>query len=298
MKRRSNRRSGLGVALGSLLKLAWWSLVICLPLCGAWVASSLAAYANKPPWAAALAGLLLFPIAPLAWEGLATWRRRGASSPRFLTLGDRVVLRTLALSLAFLALVLGSFPRDAFTALTVRGDWALEGRSGDRVEAVRRGLFALAGRLEWLYLYASEKNPYGESDRGPTPGETPADRGASGAPTAPAASTNATSSTTPLASSKPSTAGAPVASTAPSTNAAPVASAASSTSAAPVASAAPSTNTSPVASAAPSTNAAPVASTAPSTNAAPVASAASSTKAAGESGEGEATTVAWPLAPT
>jgi transglutaminase superfamily protein len=233
-KRGSRGRSGLGAALGALVKLAWWAFVICLPLLGAWAASSLAAYANRPPWAAALAGLLLFPIVPLAWEGVAALRRRGASAPRFLTLGDRVVLRTLALSSAFLAVLLGVFPRQTFTALTVRGDWALEGRSGARVEGARRQLFALAGRLEWLYLHTREKNAYGEDDRGPSPDEAPrpAPNASAGAPLpAPSAS--------PLASSRPSaTNSAPQASGAApqASGAAPSASAAS---AAPLASTAP-----------------------------------------------------------
>jgi hypothetical protein len=173
-----------GAALASLSKLVFWALVVCLPLLGAWIASSLAAYANRPPWAAALSGLLLFPIVPLAWEGYAALRRRGAKGRRFLTFADRLIFRTLGLSAAFLAVVLGAFPRDAFTALTVRGDWALEGRSGERVERARRGLFALAARLEWLYLYAKEKNPYGEGDRGPTP-EGSAGASPSPAPPAP-----------------------------------------------------------------------------------------------------------------
>lgn len=205
-----------GAALAAPLKLVFWALVICLPLLSAWVASSLAAYANRPPWAAALSGLLLFPILPFAWEGYATLRRRGSKARRFLTLGDRVVLRTCTLSLTFLAVVLGTFPRDVFTALTVRGDWALEGRSGGRVDQARRGLFALAGRLEWLYLYAKEKNPYGEGDRGPD-----GEGGAAGsAPLPPPATGSAT--TTPNASTAPpaTASAAPIAS-APKTNTAP-----------------------------------------------------------------------------
>jgi Transglutaminase-like superfamily len=216
MTKGSQGRSGPSsrATLAAPLKLVFWALVVCLPLLGAWVASSLAAYANRPPWAAALSGLLLFPILPFAWEGYATFRRRGSKAQRFLTLGDRVVLRTCTLSLTFLALVLGAFPRDVFTALTVRGDWALEGRSGGRVDQARRGLFALAGRLEWLYLYAKEKNPYGESDRGPD-GEggsaarpNPATSSAATAPSASAAPP-ATASAAPIASA-PKTGATPV----------------------------------------------------------------------------------------
>ncbi|HEU4409758.1 MAG TPA: transglutaminase domain-containing protein [Polyangiaceae bacterium] len=268
-----------GAALAALSKLVFWALVVCLPLLGAWVASSLAAYANRPPWAAALAGLLLFPIAPLLWEGYAALRRRGSKARRHLTFGDRVVLRTLALSLTFLALVLGALPRDVFTALTVRGDWALEGRSGARVDEARRRLFALASRLEWLYLYAKGKNPYGDGDRGPESGA--ASRAATSA-SPPPASTSAA----PLASARPAPA---------SSSAAPPASprpAPASSSAAPPVSAGPdsaSGSAAPIASAG-SSSAAPIAS-AGSGSAAPIAS-------AGSGGEPAAVAVAWPLPST
>jgi hypothetical protein len=64
MTKGSQGRSGPSsrATLAAPLKLVFWALVVCLPLLGAWVASSLAAYANRPPWAAALSGLLLFPI--------------------------------------------------------------------------------------------------------------------------------------------------------------------------------------------------------------------------------------------
>lgn len=217
MTKGSQGRSGpsSGPALAAPLKLVFWALVVCLPLLGAWVASSLAAYANRPPWAAALSGLLLFPILPLAWEGYATFRRRGSKARRFLTLGDRIVLRTCTLSLTFLAVVLGAFPRDVFTALTVRGDWALEGRSGGRVDQARRGLFALAGRLEWLYLYAKEKNLYGEGDRGPD-GET----GAAGSAALPPPATSS-AATSPSASAPPATASAAPIASAPKAGATP-----------------------------------------------------------------------------
>ncbi|MCU0685476.1 MAG: hypothetical protein MUF34_25085 [Polyangiaceae bacterium] len=261
MKIDSQRRSILGVGLGLLFKLAWWSLVICLPLVGAWVASSLSAYANRPPSTAALAGLLLFPIVPFLWEGLSAWRRRRASPPRFLTLGDRIVLRTLALSFAFLATVLGAFPREVFTALTVRGDWALEGREGPNVEEVRRQLFAMAGRLEWLYLYTKEKNPYGESDQGPSPDGSPS------ASAKPSASTPPPSPP-PLPSAASSTARPTPASTAPP----------SSTSAGASSTPTPAVSTPPIASAIPAPSGAPT---------------------AAEDGAGaEAKAVAWPLPAT
>jgi transglutaminase-like putative cysteine protease len=163
--------SAIGAAVARALKLVWWAIVICLPALGAWLASSLAAYDNRPPWVAALAGLALFPVVPLLWEGYAAFRRRGPKAKRFLTLGDRLLLRTLALSLAFLGVTLAAFPRRAFLALTVRGDWALDGRAGEGAERARRALFATAERLAWLYEWANEKNPY--DDRGQRPGPEP-----------------------------------------------------------------------------------------------------------------------------
>ena len=59
-----------------LLELLWVAVVVLAPALGAWTASSLAAYLNGPVWLAAAAGLLLFPVLPLAWEAWAASRRR------------------------------------------------------------------------------------------------------------------------------------------------------------------------------------------------------------------------------
>jgi len=163
--------------LGWSLKGLWWAAVIAVPLTGAWIASSMAAYWNGPTWAVALAGALLFPVLPITWELLGALRRkrRGKSGPRVLTFGDRLILRTLALNLLFLGPLLYRFPDTAFTAISVRGDWMLDGREGPEVEQAREGLFVAADGLEWLYS-ASHENPYAtmaEGDEPPTPAPAP-----------------------------------------------------------------------------------------------------------------------------
>jgi len=106
-------------------------------------------------------GLLLFPILPLAWMGLSEWRRRarGVVRPHVLTFGDRLILRTLVLNVAFLVVLIAARPKVAFVALSARGDWFLGDHHGRLAEAVRRGAFKLAGTLEWLYD-ATHPNPY------------------------------------------------------------------------------------------------------------------------------------------
>ena len=63
-------------ALGLVLRLGFWTAVLCTPLVGSWLAGSLAAFVNGPRWAVVLAALVLFPIGPLAWEAWAALRRR------------------------------------------------------------------------------------------------------------------------------------------------------------------------------------------------------------------------------
>src|SRR4051812_29010001 len=145
-----------------VFKLVWVAFVVTTPLLGVWVSSSLAAYQNRPVGVAVAAGLLLFPVLPLAWEAWASYRRRktlrGVVKPRTLALWDRLVLRPLAVNLVFLGGLLALNPRTAFGALSTRGDWMLEGRKGETVDAIRKGLFRAADRLEWLYL-ATHDNP-------------------------------------------------------------------------------------------------------------------------------------------
>jgi hypothetical protein len=137
------------------------AIVVIVPALGVWLGSSLAAYLNGPVWLATLAGLLLFPVVPLVWEGYAARRRALARrlSPRFFTRWDRIVFRTLAVNIVFLIALLARFPTAAFAALSTRGDWFLEGRSGPGVAVVRATLFRAARGLEWLYD-AKHENPY------------------------------------------------------------------------------------------------------------------------------------------
>jgi transglutaminase-like putative cysteine protease len=139
----------------------WVLVVVVVPALGVWMASSLAAYRNGPVWLAVACGLLLFPILPVAWEMRA--RRRLARDQRepskTFTTWDRVVMRTLAVNVAFMAVLLACFPAAAFAALSTRGDWFLHDRRDEGAEQARRALFGVAGGLEWLYR-AVRKNPY------------------------------------------------------------------------------------------------------------------------------------------
>jgi hypothetical protein len=112
-------------------------------------------------WLAVTAGGLLFPALPLLWEAWAASGRKkhGGSEKRILTTWDRIALRTLAINLVFLGVVLGFYPAKAFAALSARGDWFLDGREGTTVDTARAFLFRTAGGVEWLYN-AVRKNPY------------------------------------------------------------------------------------------------------------------------------------------
>jgi hypothetical protein len=168
-----------------LVSLAGTTIVILTPAVGVWVASSLAAYRSAPVWAPVAAGVLLFPTLPLGWEVWAGRRRarRAARAlaagrqPRraWLTFGDRFILRTLALNLLFLGVLLALRPEQAFAALSTRGDWVLDGHHGEMAKRARRGLFVAADRLEWLYR-AAHDNPYRRygDDPGPAPSPSPA----------------------------------------------------------------------------------------------------------------------------
>lgn len=175
------------------------ALVVATPLAGVWLASSLAAFANRATWLPVAAGLLLFPGVPLAWEGAARLREHGAGlrkgRKRVLTFGDRLVLRTLAINLFFLGILLAAFPARAFVALSARGDWMLDGHHGATAEKARRALLACAGGFEWVYR-ASHDNPYREGKEGRGEGENPL-------PTPTATSTATTSTTASAASAAP-----------------------------------------------------------------------------------------------
>jgi hypothetical protein len=198
-------RGGFGVfvtLLGLLFKLALTFLLIAAPLLGVWVASSLAAYGRFPVWVPLLVGALLFPVGPGLWELRAWYKRRAAAlrAPRglppaapILRTFDRFILRTLLLNGALLGLLLWSRPELAFVALSTRGDWMLDGRSGPGIEATRGVLFSAAQQLEWLYKLA-HNNPF--RDPTPNPGGTPTGTGTT-APTSTGAGTGTTGTGTP-----------------------------------------------------------------------------------------------------
>lgn len=172
--------------LSRALNLAWDVVVLATPLVGVWLASSLLAYFGGARELALFGGALLFPGLPLLWELFGVRRfakkraaaqARGREPPRrFLTLSNRIVLRTLFVNGLFLGALLGAWPEVAFTALATRGDWFLDGERGERAEQARRVLVTLAGGLEWLHKL-SNPNPYdqGEQDTGVPRGVTPLD---------------------------------------------------------------------------------------------------------------------------
>lgn len=163
-------RSPAWGAVGLFFKGLWIAFVITTPVLGAWVASSLAAYANGPVALAAASGLLAFPVLPLAWERWSERRRRRnkAATPHILTFTDRFILRTLAVNLVFLGVLAGTRPQAVFSALSTRGDWMLDGQRGPAAAAVRARLFWAADRLEWLYL-AFHDNPFDQGGDTPPP---------------------------------------------------------------------------------------------------------------------------------
>jgi hypothetical protein len=162
------------VALRFLLKALFWALVLLLPVLGAWVGSSLAAFHNGPTWLPILCAVLAFPFLPLAWEALGAWRySRKTAAPknsssndvpkRFLRFSDRLVLRTLAINAVLLAGLLGVSASDVFTALSTRGDWFLDGSQASWVPKLRPHLFAAADKLEWLWDLTHD-NPFANKD--------------------------------------------------------------------------------------------------------------------------------------
>lgn len=152
-----------GGAVGLVFKLAFVGVAVATPLLAIWIASSMVAHEGGRIWLAALIGLSVFPGLPLLWELFATWRRRrsGSTTPPVLTGFDRFVLRTLAVGIGFLAVVVVRDPGQVFVALSTRGDWMLDGRTGRIADGVRGVLLDAAGKLEWLHE-ATHRNRFAE----------------------------------------------------------------------------------------------------------------------------------------
>lgn len=142
-------------------KLLFAALAVAVPLLGVWIGSSIAALQNGPIWLVLLAGLAAFPLAPVGWDLLATWRRRRTkgAGPRILTAFDRIVLRTLVLNLALVGGLVATRPAIVFEALSARGDWMLEREHAPWADSARSFLHTAADRLEWLHT-ALHPNPY------------------------------------------------------------------------------------------------------------------------------------------
>ena len=202
MAQRGERSASSFLSVTFAFKAFCVALMVAAPLFGVWLASSLAAFANRATWLPVAAGLLLFPGLPLAWEGIGILRARSDKKAkgrrRFLTFSDRLILRTLALNVLFLLVLLAAYPSRAFVALSTRGDWMLDGHHGPKAESTRKVLLTFAGTLEWLYA-ASHDNPYREGREGqgdgidptPTPTHAPPPSGTATSPVA-------TTSTSPV----------------------------------------------------------------------------------------------------
>jgi hypothetical protein len=176
MTNKPNTRSLLWSILPLLFKVLLIFVALATPLLAVWVSSSLAAYSNGSIWISLLAGLALFPLLPLAWDLFGSWRRKkkNIDTPRVLTFGDRLFLRTLFLSSLFLGVLLWAQPKTAFQAISTRGDWMLDGQSAPWAEKTRGAIFWVANRLEWLYN-ADNDNPFRDVNpkTTPTPAPTP-----------------------------------------------------------------------------------------------------------------------------
>jgi len=157
---------------GALFLALAVALALLVPAMGAWVTSSIGTYLNAPFWAAVVAAVLLFPVLPLAWDAWANVRRRrriGAKAP--MSPIPRIMLRVVFLNVLAIGLLLAFAPKLVFTALSTRGDWMLEGRSGPLANKVREDLFWGADRIEWLYALASS-NKYEAVADAPVVAET------------------------------------------------------------------------------------------------------------------------------
>ena len=88
-----------------IIRTLFYVAVFLSPVLGVWLASSLVAYVNGPKLLTVFSGILLFPLVPILWDIRGRKRRK---EPSILTWGDRIVLRTLLLNLAFFFFAAGS----------------------------------------------------------------------------------------------------------------------------------------------------------------------------------------------
>ena len=172
--------------IGHIFHAIWWAAVILTPLFAVWLASSLAVFLNGPLWVAILSGALLFPGLPLIWEAWATRRfnrkqvEREAAGKKvkkaWFGVFDRLIFRTLFINILALVVLVGSFPKQSFSALSTRGDWFLDHASGHLSEnaiAQTRGVvFGIADALEWVHN-ATRDNPYETNEDTPDPDVDP-----------------------------------------------------------------------------------------------------------------------------
>lgn len=133
------------------------TLAIATSFLGAWIVSSIVAYLHGPNWLIILSAIALLPILPI-WRELRSvlkWKRSFWSQhvPFWLA---RVSLRTLALNLMFIVLLLGLYPQLTFNALEKQGDWILGDRQGKIAQTLRATLRQAEQGLEALYTRASE----------------------------------------------------------------------------------------------------------------------------------------------
>jgi transglutaminase-like putative cysteine protease len=153
------------------------ALALALPLLGAWVASTLVVHYESSRELAVAVGLGLSLVFPVAWEFLSVPPRQpgGARPQRWLRLRTRLLLRTWAVNLLFMAGALLLSPQGVFTALSTRGDWMLPASGGPLVESARRLFFKAADGVEWAYVLAMD-NPYREHLIAVAPAPSPRQR--------------------------------------------------------------------------------------------------------------------------
>lgn len=132
----------VAIGIGQVLM---WPLAIVVPIFGVWLCSTLVAYSNGPALLAAASAILLSPLLPILWEVVV---RRIEGLPASGMAAGRLVLRSLALNLTFVLLLLLLQPKTTFMALATRGDWML---GSDGSDSVRQAFFSGADRFEWLY---------------------------------------------------------------------------------------------------------------------------------------------------